>query len=351
MYEGKLGSRAPVILTELSSVRSSRVVGTEISRRKPKLLEEVSDALRSRHYSKRTETAYVHWIKRFIFFHNKRHPADMGEAEINSFLTNLAVREHVSASTQNQALSALLFLYRHVLNRDVGDLGRVIRARKPARLPVVMTREEVKAVLHRLNGEHWLMGMLMYGTGMRLMECLRLRIKDIDFGSGEITIREGKGDKDRVTMLPLTVRTKLQQHLARVKETHARDLADGFGRVQMPAALSRKYPSASSEWGWQFVFPQLNRWVNAETGEQGRHHVDQSIVQKAIKTAVRLADIAKPASSHTFRHSFATHLLEDGYDIRTIQDLLGHKDVKTTMIYTHVLNRGGRGVKSPADAL
>jgi integron integrase len=314
-------------------------------------MEDVRMALRTRHYSRRTEQTYCLWIKRFIFFHNKRHPKDMGEAEINSFLTNLAVNEHVSASTQNQALSALLFLYRHVLDREVGDLGKVIRARKPARLPVVMTRNEVKTVLANLKGVHWLMATLMYGTGMRLMECLRLRVKDIDFGSNQVTVREGKGDKDRITMLPEIVREELKEHLKRVKKIHDRDLSDGYGRVQMPYALSRKYPNAAAEWGWQFVFPQMKRWVNARSGEQGRHHVHPTIIQKAIATAVRGAKLTKHATAHTFRHSFATHLLEEGYDIRTIQELLGHKDVKTTMIYTHVLNRGGRGVRSPADTI
>jgi len=318
---------------------------------KPKLLDQVRQALRARHYSRRTEEVYVMWIKRFIFFHKVRHPAEMAEAEVNQFLTHLAVNKKVSASTQNQALSALLFLYRYVIDRRLGQLGHVIRARTSPRLPVVLTRDEVKAALGHLKGEHWLMATLMYGTGMRLMECLRLRVKDIDFGSNQIMVREGKGDKDRLTMLPEKVRTKLREHLDRVKQIQARDLADGSGRVPLPDALDRKYPNASSDWGWQFVFPQTNRWVNARTGEQGRHHVDESIVQKAIKAAVREAGIAKPATSHTFRHSFATHLLEDGYDIRTIQELLGHKDVKTTMIYTHVLNRGGRGVKSPADSL
>jgi integron integrase len=224
-------------------------------------------------------------------------------------------------------------------------------ARKSRRLPVVMTREEVKAVLSRLKGEHWWIGTLMYGTGMRLTECLQLRVKDIDFGSNQVTVREGKGAKDRITMLPEVVRVRLKDHLDRVKKVHARDLTDGYGRVQMPYALARKYPNASSEWGWQFVFPQMRRWVNARTGEQGRHHTDESIFGKAIAAAVREAGITKHATSHTFRHSFATHLLEDGYDIRTIQELFGHKDVKTTMIYTHVLNRGRRGVRSPADAL
>lgn len=318
---------------------------------KPKLLEQVRIALRSRHYSKSTEQTYVHWIKRFIFFHKLRHPAEMGETEVNQFLSHLAINDNVSPSTQNQALSALLFLYRYVLDRQPGELGKVIRAKKSPRLPVVLTRQEVKAVLSHLRGEHWLIGTLMYGTGMRLMECLRLRVKDVDFASGEIIIREGKGDKDRRTMLPEKVKSSLKEHLERVKRTHERDLNDGYGRVPLPHALNRKYPNASSEWGWQYVFPQSKRWVNARTGEQGRHHVDESIVQRAIKAAVRLTGIGKPATSHTLRHSFATHLLEDGYDIRTIQELLGHKDVGTTMIYTHVLNRGGKGVRSPADSL
>ncbi len=317
----------------------------------PKLLAQVRDALRSRHYSKRTEDSYVVWIRRFIFFHNVRHPAEMAEKEVNQFLTHLAIREKVSASTQNQALSALLFLYRYVVDRQLGQLGEVIRARKSKRLPVVLTRDEVKAVFGRLRGEQRLVAVLMYGTGMRLMECLRLRVKDVDFGSDEILIRQGKGDKDRRTMLPEKVKAPLRQHLERVKKVHARDLADGYGRVPLPYALNRKYPNASTDWRWQFVFPQLKRWVNPKTGERGRHHIDESIIQKAIKTAVRTAGINKPATSHSLRHSFATHLLQDGYDIRTIQDLLGHKDVKTTMIYTHVLNRGGRGVRSPADAL
>lgn len=318
---------------------------------RPRLLEQVREALRSRHYSKRTETSYLQWIKRFIFFHQVRHPREMAEAEVNQFLTHLAVKEKVSASTQNQALSALLFLYRYVLDRQLGQLGNVIRARKSKRLPVVLTRGEVKAVLKHLRGEPRLIAVFMYGTGMRLMECLRLRVKDVDFGASEVTIREGKGDKDRRTMLPEKVRAALLEHLECVQKIHARDLAAGYGRAPLPYALSRKYQTASSDWGWQFVFPQATRWANPKTREQGRHHVDMSIIQKAIKTAVRAAGIDKPATSHSLRHSFATHLLEDGYDIRTIQELLGHKDVSTTMIYTHVLNRGGRGVKSPADLL
>lgn len=319
--------------------------------RPPKLLDQMREALRSRHYSRRTEQTYCQWVKRFIFFHKVRHPVEMGGAEINAFLTHLAVKEKVSASTQNQALSALLFLYRHVLGREVGDLGEVIRARKPKRLPVVMNRDEVKAVLANLTGDKWLMASLMYGAGLRLMECMRLRVQDIDFSRNEILVRDGKGAKDRITMLPKSLKPALQKHLKKVKAVHERDLADGWGRVLLPGALDRKYPNAPKEWRWQWVFPQENRWKNPKTGEEGRHHVHESIIQKAVNVAVRKAGLAKRATCHTFRHSFATQLLEGGYDIRTVQELLGHKDVKTTMIYTHVLNRGGKGVKSPVDDL
>jgi len=318
---------------------------------KPKLLDRLREALRSRHYSRRTEQTYCHWVKRFIFFHNMRHPAEMGEPEINAYLTHLAVKEKVSASTQNQALSALLFLYRHVLDRKVGDLGEVIRARKPRHVPVVMTREETRAVISHLKGDKWLMASLMYGAGLRLMECLRLRIQDVDFARNEITVRDGKGSKDRVTMLPASVKTPLRKHLQTAKQIHEKDLTDGWGRVHMPYALGRKYPNASSDWRWQMVFPQESRWRNRETGEQGRHHVDESLVQKAVRDAVARAGLTKRATCHTLRHSFATHLLEGGYDIRTVQELLGHNDVKTTMIYTHVLNRGPTGVRSPVDGL
>jgi integron integrase len=275
----------------------------------------------------------------------------MGEPEINAYLTHLAVKEKVSASTQNQALSALLFLYRHVLDREIGDLGEVIRARKPRHIPAVMTREEAKAVLSHLKGDKWLMASLMYGAGMRLMECLRLRVQDVDFARNEILIRDGKGAKDRITMLPESVKAKLQENLMEVKKIHDRDLPDGWGRVEMPYALDRKYPNAAGDWRWQWVFPQENRWKNTITGLEGRHHVHETILQRAVKEAVRKAGIVKHVGCHTFRHSFATHLLEAGYDIRTIQELLGHKDVSTTMIYTHVLNKGGRGVRSPIDGL
>lgn len=318
---------------------------------KPKLLDQMREALRSRHYSRRTEQTYCHWVKRYVHFHNVRHPAEMGEPEINAFLTHLAVKEKVSSSTQNQALSALLFLYRHVVGREVGDLGEVIRARKPKRLPVVMTRDEVKAVLSNLTGDKRLMASLMYGAGLRLMECLRLRVQDIDFSRNEILVRDGKGAKDRITMLPESLKAPLQEHLKRVQAIHERDLADGWGRVLLPNALDRKYPNAPKEWRWQWVFPQENRWKNSKTGEEGRHHVDESLVQKAVRQAVTAAGLTKRATCHTFRHSFATHLLESGYDIRTIQELLGHKDVSTTMIYTHVLNKGGHGVRSPMDGL
>ncbi|MCK5557188.1 MAG: integron integrase, partial [Candidatus Hydrogenedentes bacterium] len=288
------------------------------------------EAMRSRHYSRSTERSYCNWVKRFIFFHNVRHPDEMGEPEINAFLTHLAVKEHVSTSTQNQALSALLFLYRHVLDREIGDLGNVIRARRPKRLPVVMTREEVRAVIGQLSGDRWLMANLMYGAGLRLRGCLQLRVQDVDFSANEITVRDGKGNKDRRTMLPESVKRPLREHLRRVRRVHGKDLAEGFGRVYLPAALSRKYPNAAAEWGWQFVFPQEKRWQNRRTGAQGRHHVHETIVQREVKEAVGKAGIVKRATCHTFRHSFATHLLEDGYDIRTIQELLGHKDIRTT---------------------
>jgi len=275
----------------------------------------------------------------------------MAEPEINAFLTNLAVKEKVSASTQNQALGALLFLYRYVLGRKIGDLGDVIRAKKPTHIPVVMTCEEVKAVLGHLQGDKWLMASLMYGAGLRLMECLRLRVQDIDLERSEITVREGKGAKDRITMFPESLKKPFQEYLCNVKAIHEKDLAAGWGSVEMPYALDRKYPSAATEWRWQWVFPQENRWKNTMTGKEGRHHIHETIIQRAVREAVCKAGIVKRVSCHTFRHSFATHLLEAGYDIRTIQELLGHKDVSTTMIYTHVLNKGGHGVRSPMDKL
>ncbi len=318
---------------------------------RPRFLDQVRQALRVRHYSSRTETAYVGWIRRYILFHRVRHPVEMGELEINTFLSHLALQERVSASTQNQALAALLFLYRHVLHREVGELGAVIRARKSTRLPVVLRRDEMRAVLSFLKGSKWLMASLMYGTGLRLMECLRLRVHDLDLGRREILVRDGKGAKDRVTMLPESLKTPIEEHLKQVKAIHERDLGAGWGSVPLPGALDRKYPNASKEWRWQWVFPQEHRWRNPRTAEEGRHHVDASIFQKALKRAADQAGLVKRVTSHSLRHSFATHLLETGYDIRTIQELLGHKDVRTTMVYTHVLNRGGKGVKSPMDDL
>jgi len=318
---------------------------------KLKLLDQVRAAIRLRHYSLRTEETYVHWIKRFILFHGKRHPGEMAEQEIAQFLTMLAVDGHVSASTQNQALNALVFLYRHVLQLDVGQLENIVRAKRPQRLPVVLRKHEVKALLDALEGVHWIMGHLLYGAGLRLMECLRLRVKDIDFSANSIVVREGKGNKDRITMLPVSVKAPLVAHLARVRELHQRDLAQGFGSVYLPDALHRKYPNAPKEWGWQLVFPASQISIDPRSGERRRHHEHASALQKAVKAAARKVALFKPVGPHTLRHSFATHLLEDGYDIRTIQELLGHQDVSTTMIYTHVLNRGGKGVTSPSDRL
>jgi integron integrase len=329
----------------------SAVVNTPKTSPKPKLLDQVRQAIRTRHYSPRTEETYIHWIKRFIFFHNKRHPAEMAEAEIARFLSNLATESHVSASTQNQALNSVLFLYRQVLRKDIGYVNGVVRANRPKRLPTVLTRQEVRSIFGNLDGVEWIMAMLLYGAGLRLMECLRLRVKDVDFSRNEIRIRSGKGDKDRVTMLPGTVKEPLLTHLQGVKRQHKEDLQKGLGRVALPDALERKYRNAGSEWGWQWIFPATSHYVDRITGEKRRHHLHESVLQKTVKEAVRKAGLPKPASPHTFRHSFATHLLEDGYDIRTVQELLGHSDVTTTMVYTHVLNRGGHGVNSPADRL
>ena len=318
---------------------------------KPKLLDQVREALRSRHYSRRTESAYCHWVRRFIYFHRLRHPSDMAETEINAFLTHLAIEGKVSASTQNQALSALLFLYEQVLGRELEWLDDVVRARAPRRLPVVLTRDEVRAVIERLDGTPRLVAVLLYGGGLRLLEALQLRAKDVDFGAGEVVVRDGKGGRDRRTMLPRGCREDLARHLALVKSQYESDLASGGGWVELPRALARKYPAAGREWPWQWVFPATRQYLHPTSGERRRHHLHETVMQRAMRTAVLKARIAKPASCHTFRHSFATHLLEDGYDIRTVQELLGHKDVSTTMIYTHVLNRGGRGVVSPADRL
>jgi integron integrase len=315
----------------------------------PRLLDQVRAACRVRHYSLRTERAYVGWIRRFILANGKRHPSAMGGGEVAAFLTMLATRGRVAASTQNQALSALLFLYRVVLEIELPWLDGVVRAKRPQRVPVVLSRDEVQRVLGALDGVHWLMAGLLYGSGMRLMECLRLRVKDVDFARNEITVREGKGRKDRRVPLPATLRDGLQRQLARARLLHEADLAAGHGEARLPYALARKYPHAGREWGWQFVFPSQQLSRDPLDGVLRRHHLDEAGLQRAINRAVRVAGIAKPATCHTLRHSFATHLLEAGHDIRTIQELLGHKDVATTQIYTHVLNRGGRGVLSPLD--
>jgi integron integrase len=314
-----------------------------------KLLDRVRILIRTKHYSYRTEQAYVHWIKRFILFHKMRHPAEMGAPEVTQFLSNLAIEHNVSASTQNQALAALLFLYRNILSIDLPWLDNVVRAKKPTRLPVVLTKEETRTLLAHLRQQEWLMASLLYGSGLRLKECLRLRVKDLDFGYKQIVVRDAKGNRDRVTMLPASVEDPLRQHLVYVRSIHRRDLGEGFGRTLLPYALAKKYQHADREWGWQFVFPANQRSREPRSKEIFRHHVGEWVLQKAIKEAVRKSGINKRASCHTLRHSFATHLLEDGYDIRTVQELMGHKDVRTTMIYTHVLNRGGRGVKSPLD--
>jgi integron integrase len=316
---------------------------------RPRLLTQVHEAIRRRYYSHRTEEAYVHWIKRYIYFSGKRHPADMGEVEVTAFLNYLAVERKVAAGTQNQALSALLFLYREVIKCELPWLDAVQRVTRPARLPTVLTRNEVRRLLAHVQGVNWLLLTLLYGSGLRVMECLRLRVKDLDFGYGQLLVRDGKGEKDRVTMLPETLNDPLRRHLERVRILHARDLREGFGDVHLPYALARKYPRAGREWCWQYVFPSKNRAVDIDSGATRRYHLDVTVPQRAVKDAACATSIMKPVSCHTLRHSFATHLLENAYDIRTVQELLGHSDVSTTMIYTHVLNKGGRGVKSPLD--
>lgn len=316
---------------------------------KPKLLDQVRQTIRRKHYSIRTEASYIDWIKRYIFFHNKRHPAEMGSREMEQFLNFLAVEKKVAASTQNQALSALVFLYRQVLKQEFDWMENLQRAKRPARVPVVLTANEVKRLLAHLDGQNWLMASLLYGAGLRLMECVRLRVKDIDFDYRQITVRDGKGNKDRVTMLPDTCAEVLKRHLLKVKSLHEQDLDDGNGDVYLPFALERKYKNYGKQWAWQYVFPAPKRSIDPRSGKERRHHVDEKVLQRAVSNAARKARITKSATCHTLRHSFATHLLISGQDIRTVQELLGHKDVSTTMIYTHVLNRGGRGVKSPLD--
>jgi integron integrase len=315
----------------------------------PKLLDQLRGRLRVKHYSIRTEQAYVDWVRRFILFHGKRHPKDLGAAEVEAYLTHLAVRGRVSASTQNQAKSAILFLFREVINSELPWLDGIVGARKTQRLPVVLSVDEVDAVLGRMRGSSGLVAKLLYGSGLRILECLRLRVKDIDFTRHEILIRDGKGAKDRVTMLPQSLAGPLKRHLERVRDLHTEDLAAGSGSVYLPYALDRKYSNASTQWAWQYVFPSARLSKDPRSSATRRHHADEKSVQRALQSALRAAGIHKPATPHTLRHSFATHLLQSGYDIRTVQELLGHQDVSTTMIYTHVLNRGGQGVFSPLD--
>jgi integron integrase len=318
---------------------------------KPRLFEQVRDQMRLLHYSLRTEETYLHWIKRYILFHGKRHPAEMGEREITAFLTHLAVDKNVAASTQNQALAAVLFLYKKVLNQELDWMEGIVRARRPVRIPEVMSPQQVKALLHALTGTHQLIARLLYGTGMRLMEAIRLRVRDINFDYRQITVRSGKGGKDRVTVLPDSLMNPLKIHLARVRTLHKADLAEGYGQVYLPHALDRKYKNADREWGWQYVFPSQKRSEDPLSNMIRRHHVDEKGLQRAIKQAAMQLRYSGKVTTHTLRHSFATHLLENGQDIRTVQELLGHSDVKTTMIYTHVLQRGGRGVRSPLDRM
>ncbi len=323
---------------------------SEPAPRAPKLLDDLRDRLRTRHYSPRTQEAYALWVRRFVIFHGKRHPALLGEPEIESFLADLA-RRGSAASTQNQALAALLFLYEEVLEQPLRRVEHLSRGKRPQRVPVVLSKDEVRAVLDELQGVPKLMALLLYGAGLRLLECARLRVKDVDFGRSEITVRDGKGGRDRRTVLPSALRAPLARHLERVRAQHEADLAAGAGWVELPGRLGLKYPNAGREWAWQWVFPATRHYTDRDTRERRRHHYHESALQRAFHEAVLKARITKPASCHTLRHSFATHLLEDGYDIRTIQELLGHRDVSTTMIYTHVLNKGGRGVRSPVDGL
>jgi integron integrase len=314
----------------------------------PGLLEQVRNAIRVKHYALNTERSYLPWIKQFISFHKKKHPSSMGGREIGAFLTHLAVNRNVAANTQNQALNAIVFLYREVLKKEIGEISIAQRAKKHTRIPVVFTKKEAKQVIARLEGTKKLMVKILYGSGVRLKECLRLRVKDIDFNYNQIVVRDTKGAVDRVTLLPAVVKNELKTHLKRIKVVHEEDKEKGYGRVYLPFALERKYPDASAHWAWQYVFPAAYRSLDPRSGIERRHHAMERPLQQAVSRAIREVGISKPASCHTFRHSFATHLLEDGYDIRTVQELLGHKDVSTTMIYTHVVNKV-KGVRSPID--
>jgi integron integrase len=316
-----------------------------------RLLDQVRHVIRKKHYSIRTEQAYSDWIKRFILFHGKKHPKDMGEAEISQYISYLAVKKNVAASTQNQALNAIVFLYKQVLKRDLGDFGSMERAKRPKRLPTVLTKDEANLVLTVMSGTNALMAKLLYGCGLRLMECLRLRVKDVEFERNQVTVRDGKGHKDRITMLPKQLKIQLIEHLEKVKIIHEKDLKRGFGEVYLPYALSKKYPNAAKEWYWQYIFPSKRISKDPRSEKYRRHHASESSLQRAVRNAAKSIGISKQVSPHAFRHSFATHLIEAGYDIRTVQELLGHKDVSTTMIYTHVLNKGGMGVKSPLDMI
>ena len=315
----------------------------------PRLIPRIRMALRTRHYSLRTEEAYVAWIKRFIFFHGKRHPESMGAEEVNAFLSYLATDRNVSASTQNQALGALLFLYRHVFDEPLPWLKDLVRAMRPSRLPVVLTVDEVRSVLAQMHGTSHLVATLLYGSGLRLMEALTLRVKDVDFNRGQLTIRDPKGRHERATMLPRTAVIPLRKHLESVRDLHRKDLREGHGVVWLPDALARKFPNAPREWPWQWVFPATTRWKDEHSGTEHRHHLHETVIQRAVRRAGQDVQLPKRVTCHTFRHSFATHLLERGHDIRTVQELLGHRDVSTTMIYTHVLGKGARGVRSPLD--
>ena len=319
------------------------------SPKEKKLLDQVRDALRLKHYSARTEQTYIEWIKRYIIFHKKRHPKDMAIPEIEAFITHLAVDRNVAVSTQNQALSAIIFLYKYILGQELEMPPALIRPGRPKRLPTVLSQAEASRVIAQMTGTPKIMAKLLYGSGLRLMECMRLRVKDIDFENHQIIVRDGKGENDRSTVLPDSVIPDLKLHLASVKELHEKDLREGYGETYLPYALGKKYTNAKRDWVWQYVFPSAQRSTDPQTGQVRRHHLDESILQRAVKQAAKRTNISKPVTPHTFRHSFATHLLQNGYDIRTVQELLGHKDVKTTMIYTHVLQRGGMAVKSPLD--
>ncbi|MBC8198098.1 MAG: integron integrase [Candidatus Marinimicrobia bacterium] len=323
----------------------------KVSQKKPKLLEQVGIEVQTRHYSRRTEKTYRNWIKQFVLFHNKRHPKQMGKIEVNQFLSHLATRRNVSASTQNQALSAILFLYKNVLHKELGDFGDVIRAKHSRKIPVVFTKDEVKRILTQLIDEKQLMASLLYGSGLRLTECLRLRVKDVDFDNKQIIVRDGKGEKDRVTLMSEKVIPFLKKYLSKVRKIHTADSEKGVVTTNLPYALERKYPNIAKEWHWSYVFPSTKTVVDKKTGKVKRHHLNESVLQRAVKKAIKQAKVEKHGGCHTFRHSFATHLLENGYDIRTIQDLLGHKNLQTTMVYTHVMNKGPLGVKSPGDSL